>query len=120
MKLASLATLLWLATALPAVSEAPVVMKRLTNVIDSYPQFSKDGKLLLFQSNRSGKTQIYVGKADGTDIRRLTHLDFPAAVPCWSPDMSRIVFAGEPAGHSEIFVMNADGSGIVQLTHRRR
>jgi len=26
-------------------------MKRLTNVIDSYPQFSKDGKLLLFQSN---------------------------------------------------------------------
>jgi TolB protein len=120
MKLASLATLLWLATALPAISEAPVVMKRLTNVIDSYPQFSKDGKLLLFQSNRSGKTQIYVGKADGTDIRRLTHLDFPAAVPCWSPDMSRIVFAGEPAGHSEIFVMNADGSGIVQLTHRRR
>jgi TolB protein len=61
--------------------------------------------------------QIYVSKADGTDIRQLTHLDFPAAVPCWSPDMSRIVFAGEPAGHSEIFVMNADGSGIVQLTH---
>jgi len=38
-------------------------MKRLTNVIDSYPQFSKDGKLLLFQSNRSGKMQIYVSKA---------------------------------------------------------
>ena len=64
-----------------------------------------------------GKVQIYVSKADGTDIRQLTRLDFPAQVPCWSPDMSRIVFAGEPAGHSEIFVMNADGSGIVQLAH---
>jgi TolB protein len=117
MKLASLATLLWLATAVPAISQAPVAMKRLTNVIDSYPQFSKDGKLLLFQSNRSGKMQIYVSKADGTDIRQLTHLDFPAHGPCWSPDMSRIVFAGEPAGHSEIFVMNADGSGVTQLTH---
>ena len=57
MKPALLATLLWLATALPAISDVPVVMKRLTNVIDSYPQFSKDGKLLLFQSNRSGKMQ---------------------------------------------------------------
>src|SRR5438874_5437276 len=104
MKLASLATLLWLAAAVSAISDAPVVMKRLTNVIDSYPQFSKDGKLLLFQSNRSAKVQIYVSKADGTDIRQLTRLDFPAQVPCWSPDMSRIVFAGEPAGHSEIFV----------------
>ncbi len=76
--MAPLATLLWLATVLPAISQAPVVTKRLTNVIDSYPQFSKDGKLLLFQSNRSGKMQIYVSKADGTDIRQLTHLDFPA------------------------------------------
>ncbi len=92
--MAPLATLLWLATVLPAISQAPVVTKRLTNVIDSYPQFSKDGKLLLFQSNRSGKMQIYVSKADGTDIRQLTHLDFPAQVPCWSPDMSRIVFDG--------------------------
>ena len=117
MKLASLATLLWLAAAVSAISDAPVVTKRLTNVIDSYPQFSKNGKLLLFQSNRSGKMQIYVSKADGTDIRQLTDLDFPAHGPCWSPDMRHIVFAGEPAGHSEIFVMNADGSGVTQLTH---
>jgi TolB protein len=61
--------------------------------------------------------QIYVSKADGTDIRQLTHLNFPAQVPCWSPDMKKIVFAAEPSGHSEIFVINADGNGIVQLTH---
>jgi TolB protein len=117
MKLVSLAALLWLVTSLPAISQTSLATKRLTNVIDSYPQLSKDGKLLLFQSNRSGKMQIYLSKADGTDIRQLTHLDFPAQVPCWSPDMKQIVFAGEPAGHSEIFLMNADGSGVAQLTH---
>ena len=116
MKLAA-AALLSLVTALPATPEAPITPKRLTNVIDSYPQLSKDGKLLVFQSNRSGTMQIYVSKADGTDIRQLTHLNFPAQVPCWSPDMKQIVFAAEPSGHSEIFVMNADGTGIVQLTH---
>jgi TolB protein len=116
MKLAA-AALLSLVTALPATPEAPITPKRLTNVIDSYPQLSKDGKLLVFQSNRSGTMQIYVSKADGTDIRQLTHLNFPAQVPCWSPDMKQIVFAAEPSGHSEIFVMNSDGSSIVQLTH---
>ena len=116
MKLATVA-LLSLVTALPATPETPITPKRLTNVIDSYPQLSKDRRLLVFQSNRSGTMQIYVSKADGTNIRQLTHLNFPAQVPCWSPDMKQIVFAAEPSGHSEIFVMNADGSGIVQLTH---
>jgi TolB protein len=116
MKLAA-AALLSLVTALLATPEAPITPKRLTNVIDSYPQLSKDRKLLVFQSNRSGTMQIYVSKADGTDIRQLTHLNFPAQVPCWSPDMKQIVFAAEPSGHSEIFVINADGTGIVQLTH---
>jgi Tol biopolymer transport system component len=116
MKLAAVA-LLSLVTVLPVTPQPPVTSKRLTNVIDSYPQLSKDGKLLVFQSNRSGTMQIYVSKADGTDIRQLTHLDFPANGPCWSPDMKQIVFAGEPSGHSEIFVMNADGSGVAQLTH---
>ena len=80
MKLAA-AALLSLVTALPATPEAPITPKRLTNVIDSYPQLSKDRKLLAFQSNRSGTMQIYVSKADGTDIRQLTHLNFPAQVP---------------------------------------
>lgn len=94
MKLAAVA-LLSLVTALPASPQVPITPKRLTNVIDSYPQLSKDGKLLVFQSNRSGTMQIYVSKADRTDIRQLTHLNFPAQVPCWSPDMKQIVFAGE-------------------------
>lgn len=106
-----------LLAAFSATNGQTMGLKRLTNVIDSYPQLSKDGQTLIFQSNRSGLVQIYVCKADGTEIRQLTTLPFPAQVPCWSPDMKRIAFAGEPSGHSEIFIMDADGKNVVQLTH---
>ena len=116
MKFSSLVTVLTISAVLPTSAETGG-LKRLTNVIDSYPQLSKDGKMLVFQSNRSGAMQIYTSKADGSEVRQITHLNFAAATPCWSPDMKRIVFAAEPSGHSEIFVMNADGSNVVQLTH---
>ena len=116
MKFSSLVTVLAISAVLPTSAETGE-LKRLTNVIDSYPQLSKDGKMLVFQSNRSGAMQIYTSKADGSEVRQITHLNFAAATPCWSPDMKRIVFAAEPSGHSEIFIMNADGSNVVQLTH---
>jgi TolB protein len=37
------------------------------------PYWAPDGRHLVFTSNRSGKEQIYVMLADGTQIRRLTH-----------------------------------------------
>ena len=96
MKFSSLVTVLTISTVLPTSAETGG-LKRLTNVIDSYPQLSKDGKMLVFQSNRSGAMQIYTSKADGSEVRQITHLNFAAATPCWSPDMKRIVFAAEPS-----------------------
>jgi len=116
MKFSSLVTVLAISAVLPTSAETGELW-RLTNVIDSYPQLSKDGKMLVFQSNRSGAMQIYTSKADGSEVRQITHLNFAAATPCWSPDMKRIVLAAEPSGHSEIFIMNADGGKVVQLTH---
>jgi TolB protein len=107
-------------------------IRRVTNVMDRYPQVSRDEKILLFDSNRSGTLQIYSctlenSGAKATDptapiyrtenILQLTNLPFPARCPSWSPDMKKIAFAGEPQGHSETFVMDADGSHISQLTH---
>jgi len=107
-------------------------MRRVTNVMDRYPQISRDGKILLFDSNRSGTSQIYSCTTENNgakltdptapiyrteNIVQLTKLPFHARCPSWSPDMKKIAFAGEPEGHSEIFVMNADGSHVTQLTH---
>jgi TolB protein len=63
---------------------------------------------------------IFSAKADGTNVRQLTHpnLGDQDANPDWSPDGSKILFTLEAAqGPSEIFMMNADGTGLKQLTH---
>jgi len=36
------------------------------------PAFSPDGKWIAFQSNRSGRWQIYRMRVDGTDLQQLT------------------------------------------------
>jgi len=120
----------------PSKSATPVLLtmlstgpQRLTNVMDRYPQLSRDGTQLVFDSNRSGTWQIYIAKFNRSaaekggvrysidGIRQIAVLPYPARCPAWSPDMKKIAFAAEPGGHSEIFVMDADGSHIVQLTH---
>jgi serine/threonine protein kinase len=54
---------------------------------DRYPRWSPDGKRMAFRSNRSGDIQIWVMKADGSDLKQLTYAsgkDF--WLPVWSPD----------------------------------
>lgn len=54
---------------------------------------------------------IYVMKADGSNITRLTSGATPTGNPTWSPDGSKIAFRSFRDGStSNIYVMNADGS----------
>ncbi|MDB5039228.1 MAG: Tol-Pal system protein TolB [Bacteriovoracaceae bacterium] len=48
------------------------------------PSFSPDGKLVVFSSKRTGRNQIYIIKADGTQS---TQIQIPgdASQPVWSP-----------------------------------
>ena len=84
--------------------------KKFTNVIDSYPMFSPDGKKIVFESNRSGNFEIYTINTDGSDIKQLTHDTSFDGTPAWSPDGKSIVFASERDKDPEIYIMNADGS----------
>jgi Tol biopolymer transport system component len=86
---------------------------------DTRPDWSPDGTLVAFQSNRSGNAEIFVMRADGSDgttPRRLTFSPGPDAAPEWSPDGTRIAFQSSRTGNSEIWVMNADGTSPTQLT----
>lgn len=91
--------------------------KRLSDLRDAYPMLSPDGRLIVFQSNRSGEWHIYVIKADATELRQLTTTGAPNVSPVWSPDGTRIAFASERDGNSEIYVMRADGSDQQRLTN---
>jgi Tol biopolymer transport system component len=90
--------------------------KRLTGVVDGYPSLSPDGKKILFDSDRSGNSELYVMDLDGNNLKRLTNSPEHDNSPKWSPDGKQIVFARDLAENSEIFIINADGSNERRLT----
>ena len=98
------------------------------------PAWSPDGRKLVFvkRVERSGAAcrpvgrchdEIYVIKADGSGLRRLTRNTLADNNPVWSPDGRRIAFTRDRDRQTvNIYVMNADGSGQQRLspTVRRR
>lgn len=89
---------------------------RLTNIISSYPAPSPDGKTVLFQSNRTGRYELYIMNIDGSGLHKITDYPGDNVTPAWSPDGSMIAYAASPEGHSDIYVMNHDGSEVRRLT----
>jgi TolB protein len=88
--------------------------------------FPGDSGRIVFSSDRGGvqfEYQLFSIRADGTDVRRLTHLPGLAAVyPNTSPDGRRVVFEGDDVNgtiDSELFVVSASGGQSHQLTHNR-
>lgn len=90
---------------------------QLTRQIEFYnPDWSPDGRTLLFESTLNGKFAIYAIKVDGLGLVRLTVDTANNGQPRWSHDGRRIVFSSDRAGHGDLYVMNADGSGQTRLT----
>jgi Tol biopolymer transport system component/DNA-binding winged helix-turn-helix (wHTH) protein len=85
--------------------------------LEEGPQYSPDGRRVVFQSTRTGSYEIWRCDADGSNLVQLTHFQGPlTGTPRWSPDGSQIVFDSRPAGHSDIFVINAEGGQPRQVT----
>lgn len=59
---------------------------------DRRPRWSPDGKSILFESNRSGSSQLWLISLEGGEPRQLTDLATEAGTALWSPDGSRIAF----------------------------
>ena len=72
---------------------------------------------IVFSANAGSGFEIYSIGADGTGLRRLTHLAGDATHPDWSPSGRRIAFALERKdGSSHVMVMRADGRNLRDLT----
>jgi len=75
------------------------------------PQYSPDGKKVVFVSDRSGHWELWEGNAEGTNLRQLTSFGGPMlGTPHWSPDGRTIAFDARPYGHSAIYTIDAGGN----------
>jgi dipeptidyl aminopeptidase/acylaminoacyl peptidase len=59
---------------------------------DGHPRWSPDGKRILFQSNRSGTSQLWLIGLDGGETRQLTTIGTGASDAIWSRDGKQIAF----------------------------
>ena len=82
---------------------------------DQEPAWSPDGSMIAFQSDRNGKSDIYVVKADGSE--QASNLTGPGQdhdpgdsvndkEPTWSPDGEKIAFSSKAEGEFDIWVID--------------
>ena len=55
----------------PAAANVPLPT-RLTHVVHAYANFAPDDQTVVFQSNATGKWDLYTMRADGTGVRQIT------------------------------------------------
>lgn len=91
------------------------------------PAWSPDGTQIAFAAQigtteeDQRRTEIYVMRADGTDMRRLTTNAALDGWPSWSPDGTRIAFTritdpGAASARSGIVVIDVDSGRVMQIT----
>ena len=83
--------------------------------------WSPDGRRIVFTSTRDTRDknnpELYAMNADGSGVRRLTHLAGTETLLGLSNDGRKIAFARYPAKPRWAFwVMNADGTGVRKVT----
>src|SRR5262249_16907171 len=59
---------------------------------DRHPRWSPDGKRILFESNRSGDSQLWIIGLDGGEAKQLTTISTGASDAIWSRDGKQIAF----------------------------
>jgi len=115
-----------LVSSIYAVDRDGRTVRRLTRGSGSedQPAWSPNGDRIVYRHvDSSGRADIWVMSADGSNSRNLT-ADLPAGAnqhtPAWSPDGTRIAFASEQSGiagvESSIWTMRADGTAKGRIT----
>ncbi len=87
--------------------------------INTLPNWSPDGKSIVFLSNRAGNMDLWIVPAAGGPPRQLTDFPTPEANPQWSPDASSVYFtsAKDAAPFSDVWKVSAAGGPPTRLTN---
>lgn len=81
------------------------------------PQYSPDGKRIVFVSDRTGSREIWLCASDGQDAVQLTNFGGShTGTPRWSPDGRQIAFDSRPEGQSDIYLISPEGGRPRRVT----
>ncbi len=83
--------------------------------LDQNPSATADGKYIVFQSNRSGATEIWRMNADGKDLRQIT-FDGKNSVPHCTPDSKTIVYMHNEDDKNFAYRVSMEGGEPVKIT----
>jgi len=87
------------------------------NIENAYPRLSNDAKKILYQSNRTGKWQLYIMEIDNKAQLQIMNDNFNNNFPDWSADNKWVAFVSDRDGNEEIYLMKTDGSELKRLTN---
>ncbi len=85
--------------------------------LNATPNFTPDGKRILYSSSASGYAQIYSANLDGSDLRRVSTSRSIDIEPKVNPKNGvEIVFVSDRSGYPQIYKMNMEGADVMRLT----
>src|SRR3990172_799646 len=108
----------------PKAQELPYTVMDITsgNSVHFYPEFSHDGKQIVFSSkpvegNYFTDMNLWIMDADGKNRRRITSKNAMYLQPTFTPDGEKVVFISNlEDGLWDIWSMKINGSGLTRLT----
>ncbi len=59
---------------------------------NQFPKWSPDGKYIAFQSDRSGRDEIWVADPEGATLKKITDLDNEKGALLWTPDSKGLLY----------------------------
>jgi len=84
------------------------------DAVDRHMNVTRDGRYIVFHSNRSGSFQIWRANSDGTNLKQLTN-GGSNSWPSLSPDGQSVVYNCDRSNLSTICRISIDGGDPIQL-----
>lgn len=102
---------------LPEDWRPPARKRRLTHhpAQDRHPTWSRDGRRLAFESNRTGNWDLFLLSLDGA-LRPLTTSPSDDRFPQWHPRQDQLLFSSDRAGQTDLYALDLDRQEIERLT----
>lgn len=91
-------------------------MTNFRGAIVRYPQWSPDGKQILFEHNEERNNDVFVLDIDSKQTRRMIEDLAHEKFPCWSVDGKAIYYGSNHSGKFQIRKINLIDSTDVQIT----